>query len=54
VTLQVDEPFALDGADLGELERAQGRAACPEPLDVVEVARGMDRDAFVPEGAVEL
>jgi len=54
MALQVDEPLAVDPADLLELERAQVGAARLEALDVVEIACGMDRDALVPELAIEL
>jgi hypothetical protein len=52
VALQVDEPLARDVADLLDLERPQRRAARAEPLDVVEVARDVDRNALVPPRAV--
>jgi hypothetical protein len=50
----VHEPLAGDVADLLDLERPQGGSAGAKPLDVIELARGVDRNALVPELAVEL
>jgi len=53
VTLQVEQRLATDVTDLGELEVPERVVARDEAGDVVEGARNVDRDAFVPVGAVD-
>ena len=54
MALQVGEPLAGDVADLLELERPQGRAAGPKAVDVVELARDVDRRRARPTSAIGL
>jgi hypothetical protein len=54
VALEVDEPSTGHVAELVDLEVPQrGRGGVEEePIEVVEVAGGMDRDPLLPPGAV--
>ena len=56
VALRVDERAAGDVADLGDLERPQrvARGVGEEAVEVVELARHVDRGALVPPRAVQL
>ncbi|HLM30651.1 MAG TPA: hypothetical protein VK326_03215 [Solirubrobacterales bacterium] len=52
MALKMGEALGGNVADLLDLEWPQRRAPGPEALDVVEVARDVDRDALVPPRAV--